>query len=171
MNWNTGGSKPLHIMFKTGHALLLPGGRFLKPRIGRKTDADQPRHVVYSWPQTRHFHKREQTQDGSRTETSRVREKSAAAFCPCQQSRSQTVRIHRQATASIIRKIAPATRVNCPQTIRSRESSAPANWHDSQFVRKRGLTKNNPRHHLVVSAWASARFLVLIQIIPRHEHV
>ena len=38
------------IMFKTGHALLLPGGRFLSPRSGRGLDAECPRHRPACWP-------------------------------------------------------------------------------------------------------------------------
>lgn len=158
-------------MFNTGHALLLPGGRFSRPRNGRKTDADQPRHVMFSPPQARHFREREQAQDGPPAEAGNVREQSASAFCPCQQSRSQTVRIHERATVSFVHEIAAAACVSCPQTIRGREPSAPANRPHSQLVSKRGLTKNNPRHRITVSAWASACFPVLIQIIPPHEHV
>ena len=158
-------------MFKTGHALLLPGGRFSRPRIGRETDADQPRYVMRSWPQTRHFRKREQAQDNPLAETGNVRKQSAPAFCPCQQSRSQTVRIHGQATDSIVHEITAAACMNCPQTIHGRETSAPVNWPGPQPIRKRGLAKNNPCHRIALSAWTSACFPVLIQLIPPHEHI
>jgi uncharacterized membrane protein len=61
--------------------------------------------------------------------------------------------------------------VNRPQTIRSREQSASVNWSQTQFVRDREPAMNDPRCCIAVSAWVSANFLVLIQIISPYEHV
>jgi hypothetical protein len=73
--------------------------------------------------------------------------------------------------ASFIRERATAPNANCPQTVRSREQSAFANWSRTQFVRDRGPATIDPRHRIVVSAWVSANFPVFIQIISPYEHI
>jgi hypothetical protein len=158
-------------MFKTGQALLLPEGRFSGPRHGRKAGAEQPRTVTGSWPQTRHFHEIELVQYRTQPRVGHVREQSVIAFNPRHQSHPRTVRVHAQATASIVREQAAAAVVNRPQTIRSRKQSSAANWSQMQFVRRHGLTKSNPRARVAVSAWVSANFPVFIQIISPYEHI
>jgi hypothetical protein len=158
-------------MFKTGHALLLPGGRFLSPRHGREVCAEQSHKVTGSWPQTRHIHENKLVQDGTQSRVGHVRKQSVTALTPRQQSRSQTVRVRAQATASIIREQAAAADVNCPQTVRSREQSKFANWSRTQFVRNRGTATVDPRCRIVVSTWVSANFPVFIQIISPNEYV
>ena len=159
------------IMFKTGQALLLPGGRFSGPRHGREAGAEQPRTVTGSWPQTRHFREIELVRDRTQPRVGHVREQSVIAFSSRQQSRPRTIRVHAQATASIVREQAVAAVVNRPQTIRSREQSASVNWSQTQFVRDREPAMNDPRCCIAVSAWVSANFPVLIQIISPYEHV
>ena len=159
------------VMFKTGHALLLPGGRFLSPRHGREVCAEQSRKVTGSWPQTRHFHGIEPVRGRTQPRVGHVREQSVIVFSPRQQSRSQTVRVRAQAAASIVREQAAAADLNCPQTVRSRGQSAFANWSRTQFVRDCGPAKSDPRRRIAVSTWASASFPVFIQIISPHEHV
>ena len=159
------------IMFKTGQALLLPGGRSWSPRHGRETGAEQPRNATDSWPQTRHFHESEPVQDGTQPRVGHVREQSVIAFSPRQQSRPRTVRVRAQATASIVSEQAAAAVVNQPQTGRSREQSSPANWSQTQFVSDRGPAKTDPRRRIAVSSWALANFPVFIQTISPYEHI
>ena len=159
------------IMFNTGHALLLPGGRVSRPRNCREAVAHQPRYVMYSWPQTRHWLEREQVQCRTRTQIVRVRKQSASASCPRKQLHSQTLRVHGQATASIVHERAATAGVNCPQTIRSREQSTFTNWLPTQFVRKREPSNNYPHRCIAVSACASANFPVHIQTIPFYDRV
>jgi hypothetical protein len=159
------------IIFKTGQALLLPGGRSWSPRHGREAGAEQPRTVTGSWPQTRHFHEIEPVQDRTQPRVGHVREQSVSAFNPRHQSHPRTVRVCAQATASIVREKAVAAVVNRPQTIRSLKQSMSANWSQTQFVRNRGPAKRNPRRRIAVSAWASASFPVFIQIISPHEYI
>ena len=64
------------IMFKSGHALPLPGGRFSWPRIGRGGGAERLRNRHCSWPQTRPGDGHEPVQFRPRTQTVRVREQS-----------------------------------------------------------------------------------------------
>ena len=92
-NWCNRGGNVFLIMFKTGQALLLPGGRSSSPRNGRETGAEQPRNVTGSWPQTRHFHEIEPVQDRTQPRVSHVHEQSvirvqstprvASANSPC----------------------------------------------------------------------------------------
>ena len=159
------------IMFKTGQALLLPGGRSWSPRHGRETGAEQPRKVTGSWPQTRHFHDIELIQDRTQACVGHVREQSVIAFSPRHESHPRTIRVRAQATASIVSEQAAAAVVNQPQTGRSREQSSSANWSQTQFVRDRGPAKNNTRRCIGISAWASANSPVFIQIISPYEHV
>lgn len=159
------------IMFNSGQALLLPGGRFSGPRHGRAAGAEQPRTVTSSWPQTRHFHKIEPVQGRTQPRVSHVREQSETACNPSHQSHPRTVRVHAQASASINREEAMAAVVNRPQSIRSLKQSSSANWSQTQFVRNRRPAKRNPRRRIAVSAWASASFPVFIQIIAPYEHV
>jgi len=159
------------IMFKSGQALLLPGGRFSGPRHGREAGAEQPRTVTGLWPQTRHFHESEPVQDWTQPRVGHVREQTVSTFNPRHQSHPRTVRVCAQATASIVREKAVAAVVNRPQTIRSLKQSTSANWSQTRFVRDRGLAKSNPRRCIAVSEWASANFQVFIQIISPYEHV
>ena len=159
------------IMFKSGQALLLPGGRSWSPRHGRATGAEQPRNVTGSWPQTRHIHEIELVQDRTQPRVGHVREQSVIAFSPRQQSRPRTVRVRAQATASIVSEQAAAAVVNQPQTGRSREQSSPANWSQTQFVSDRGPAKTDPRRRIAVSSWALANFPVFIQTISPYEHI
>jgi hypothetical protein len=159
------------IMFKTGQALLLPGGRSSSPRIGRGTGAKQARTVTGSWPQTRQFHEIEPVQDRTQPRVSHVREQTVSVFNPRHQSHPRTIRVRAQATASIVHEKAMAANANCPQTVRSREQSTFVNWSRTQFVRDREPAKSDPRPHIAVSAWVPANFPVFIQIISPHEHV
>ena len=158
-------------MFKSGQALLLPGGRSWSPRHGRATGAEQPRNVTGSWPQTRHIHEIELVQDRTQPRVGHVREQSVIAFSPRQQSRPRTVRVRAQATASIVSEQAAAAVVNQPQTGRSREQSSPANWSQTQFVSDRGPAKTDPRRRIAVSSLALANFPVFIQTISPYEHI
>jgi len=159
------------IMFKTGQALLLPGGRFSRPRHGREAGAEQPRDVTGSWPQTRHFHDIKPVQDRTQPRIDRVREQSAIAFSSSRQSSPRTVHVRAQATASVVREQAAAAVVNRPQIGRSREQTSSANWSQTQFVRDRGPANSNTRRCIGVSAWASANFPVFIHIISPYEHI
>lgn len=177
-NWRSGvtnccnrGGNVFQIMFKSGQALPLPGGRFSCPRIGRGEGREGHRDMYRSWPQTRHSHGLDPAQCRTRTQTVRVREQSSTASCPRQQSHSQTVRNHELAMATIVRKQAAAAFRECPQTGRNPELSTLANWPRTRFVRNRRPAMNYPRRSIALSAWASVHFPVQIQMIPVYDHV
>lgn len=171
VNWNSDGGRMFQIIFKSGHALPLPGGRFSCPRIGRGEGREGLRNMYRSWPRTRHSHRHDLAQCRTRTQTVHVREQSASASDPCQQSRSQTVREHGLATNSIIHERATVAVANFPQSGQSREQSMRANWSRTRFVRSRKPAMNHARHDIAVSAWASENFPVQIQTIPTYDHV
>ena len=159
------------IIFNSGQALPLPGGRFSWPRIGRGGGAERLRNIYRSWPQTRSGQGHDLVQCRPGTQSVRVHEQSASAFYPRQQARSQTVRIHGQAMASIVHERAAATVADCPQPGQSRKPSTPANWPRTRFVRSRRTAMYYARRRIALSSWASANFPVQIQMIPFYEHV
>jgi len=122
-------------------------------------------------PQTRLIRELEQAPSGTRKRIVRGQKQSVSTDSPRQQAHSQTVRDLAQAPASVVRERATAANANCPQTVRSRGQSKFANWSRTQFVRNRGPATIDPRHRIVVSAWASANFPVFIQIISLYEHI
>ena len=157
------------IMFKTRHALLLPGGRFLSPRKERDEGAEQPRNKMDSWPQTRRFHEHEQARYGTRTETVHVHEQSVAAFNPRQRAGQKTVRIHEPATASIVRKQASARSTRYPQTVRKLGQSASGISPLTNIRRELQRAENRPRRRIVVAMSAPISFPVHIRIIPVYD--
>ena len=159
------------IMFKIRHALPLPGGRFSWPRIGRGGGAERLRDRYRSWPQTRYGHGHNLVQCRPRTQSVRVHEQSEFAFCPRQKSRSQTVRIHGQAMASIVHERAAAAVADYPQQDQSRKPSTPANRPRTRFVRSRRPAMFYARRRIALSAWESTSFTIQIQMIPFYEHV
>jgi len=122
-----------------------------------------------SWPQTRQFREREQTQGRPRTQIVRVREQSTTAFNPRQPARQQTVRIRELATASIIRKQASAQSTCYPQTVRSLALSTSTISPLTNIRREPRQAKNYPRRRITVSMSPSTSFPVHIQIIPTYD--
>jgi hypothetical protein len=158
-------------MFKTGHALPLRERRTWCPRMNRGWHAEFPRNISRSRTRHRPVHGLDPAGNRTRTGTFRVREQSVSAFSPRQPSCPRTIHVHAQATASIVRERAAAAAVNCPQTVRSREISASANWSRTQFVRDRGLAKNYPHRCVVVSSLPPINFPVHVRIIPAHVFI
>jgi hypothetical protein len=129
VNWSNDGGSVFLIMFNTGQALLLPGGRFSWPRIGRGGVAERLRNMHCSWPQTRIGHGHDLVQCRTRTQSVRVRIQSAAAFCPRQRSGARTVHIHGQATASIVHERTTAADLICPHPVRDHDRDLSVSAH------------------------------------------
>ena len=159
------------IIFNSGQALPLPGGRFSWPRIGRGEGVKRLRNMYRSWPQTRPGQGHDLVQCRSRMQSVRVRKQSASAFYPRQQSLPQSVRIHGQAMVSIVHERTTATVLDFPQPSQSCEPTKPANWPQTRFVRSRRPAMYYARRRIILSAWASTNFPVQIQMIPFYEHV
>jgi hypothetical protein len=170
-NWCMRGGSVFQIIFNSGQALPLPGGRFSFPRIGRGGDTERLRNMYRSWPQTRPGHGHDPVQCRTRTQTVRVHEPSTAVNSPRPRSWPQTVRKHGLATDSIVPKPATVAVADCPQSGQSRGPSTTANWSWTRFVRSRRPAINYPRRSIALSAWASASFPFQIPMIPIYDHV
>ena len=156
------------IMFKTGHALPLHKRRTWCPRMSRGRYAAFPRNISHSWTRQWPVHGLDSAGVRTRTGTFRVREPSASAFSPHQQSWPRTIHVHGQATSSIVRQQATVADENCPQTVRSREQSTSPNWSRTRFVRDRGPAKNHLHRCIAVSIPPSINFPVHVRIIPAY---
>lgn len=151
------------IMFKTTHALLLPGGRFLRPRNSRGEAVNQSRNMNCSRPQTRHVREYEQAQDRSQSRSIHVREQSASAFSPRPQARQQPVRIRDHGAVSTGSAREAATDANRPQSGRRREMFASEVSTRTGIRRKSELTTNRPWRDIVVATAPPTTFPVLIR--------
>ena len=160
----------MEIQFNTRHALPLRAERFHV----REVSAVNPhnRHAMtHSWPQTRPFHVREQSQYSPRTQTFHVRAQSASAFSPRPQTWPRTVRMRDHATASIVRDHVLAMATRCPHTVRGLELSMSAISPLSDLDPASGRTNECPRRRLMVSTFRPASFLVRIRICPPYVRI
>ena len=155
-------------MFKTGHALPLRWRRTWGPRMSRGGRANCPRNLGRSWTWHRPVHGLDSAGNRMWPGTFRDRAQSVSAFSPRQPSCPQIIHVRAQATASIVREHATAMDADCPQTVRSREPSASANWSRPRFVRDRGQAKYYPCRCIAVSIFPAINFPVHVRIIPSH---
>ena len=156
------------IIFKTRHALPLPFGTFLRPRIGRAVGADRTRNIGGSWPQTRQFHEHRQSQCRTWTRIIRVLEQSTSEFCPHPRIRQQAVHIRELSTAFTGRKRELAADIKCPQSVRRLKLSMPMNLPQTGIGRAFQQATNRPRHRIAISILPPTSFPVHIQIIPNY---
>lgn len=151
------------IMFKTRHALLLPGGRFLRPRNGRGEAANQSRNMNCSRPQTRHVREYEQAQDRSQSRSIHVREQPVSAFSPRQQAQQRSVRIRDHGKVSTGNAREAATDVNRPQSDHRRELSASEVSTRTGIRHESELTTNRPWRNIAAATAPSTSFPVHIR--------
>jgi hypothetical protein len=156
------------ITFNAVQALPLRKRRTWCPRMNRGRNAEYPRKINRSWTWHWPVHGLDPAGDRTRTGTFRVREQTANAFSPQQQSWPRTIHVHGQATASIVRHQATVAVENCPQTVRSREQSMSPNWSRTRFVRDGGPAKNRLHRCIAVSILPSINFPVHVRIIPAY---
>lgn len=171
VNWSREGGSVFLIMFKTRHALPLPGGRFLCPRIGRDEGGEGLRNMRRSWPQTRHIRELASSAHRTRKRIVRVCERPVFAFSPCQRACPLKAYARDIAMASTVHELALHIDTKCPETVRKREHSAPANPPRNRIGHKLQLARNSSWHHRVSSTSRPASFPAQIQVIPYHEHV
>ena len=158
-------------MFKTGHALPLPGGRFSCPRIGRDAGAERLRNIYCSLPQTRPIRELKQPLRRAHKRIVRARERFVSGFNSWLQSRLQTARIRDDVTAATVLKPASAMAIKCPLAIRRHDLSTPANPPRIPTIRNLQLARNDSRHRSVQPTSWPASFPGRIQAIPYYEHV
>lgn len=148
-------------MFKTRHALLLPGGRFLCPRLYRGECAKQPRDMNRSRPQPRHVRDREQPECSPQSRLIRVREQSAIAVSPRQHAGTQSVDFHDQATVLTVRDLALATGIDTPGP----DSVAAKNSPPACVIREFEPAEHCPRHCIPITILPPVHFRVHIRNI------
>ena len=159
------------IVFKTRHALLLPGGRILRPPCGRNQGAEQSRRISDSWPQTRLGHERELIQVRTQSRVVRVREQSAHADIPRQRAGLQSVQNHDSKTVSTGSGQALALDVRRPNTVRVRGLAAKMNLVCLGTFLARQRAMDYPRSRIVADFVPAVSFPLHIQIIPSYGHV
>lgn len=165
VNWNTGGSKPLLIMFKTGHALLLPGGRLLRPRSHRGGSAECPRGGAGSWPVTRSIRDCNSAVNQTRTQTLRGCRQSLSSFNPRQQARPRMFRVLDESTSLSVPEQAAPTDAKDFQLVRALELSTSTNFSHSRNVHAPRLGAQPFRRRLAAFTLPSRNFPVHIQNI------
>ena len=159
------------IMFKTRHALPLPGGRFLRPRIVRGAGAERLRNIYCSRPQTRLIPELKQPSRMTHKRIARARERSVSGFNSWQQIRLQTARIRDDATAATVPEPGATTAIKCLPAIRRHDLSTPANPPRILTIRKFEQARNGSRHRSGQPTSWPASFPNRIQASPYYEHV
>ena len=154
------------IMFKTGHALLLPGGRVSSARNGREVSAQKSHSGMASWPQTRHSHEHEQAQVRAQSRIGHVREVSATTFNPRPWTRQHTVRSRHSISALTARKQASALDTTSPQTVRVRELATGTIMVSPETFRVSKQATNYPRSSISEAFAQTLNFPVHIKPIP-----
>ena len=158
------------ITFKTGHALLLPGGRFLNPRMGRETGAKQSRMIKDSWPQTRLGHERRLVWSRAQPRILHLHEQSSTTFIPHQRMRRQSVRSRDLESVLTRYKQTLASDINSPRTVCIRELTTSINpaWLAPFPVLQPATSRSRSR---IVPTYARpVSFPVQIKVHPFHAH-
>ena len=170
-NWSNDGGSVFLIMFKTRHALPLPGGRFLRPRIVRGAGAERLRNIYCSRPQTRLIRRLEQPMRRAHQRIIRARERSLSAISSSQQAGPQAARIRDDATAATVLESMSAIAIKCPPAIRRHDLSTPANSPRILTILKSKLARNGSRHRSVQPEFWPVSYPDRIQAISYYEHV
>jgi hypothetical protein len=171
MNCIRRGGNVFRIVFKTRHALLLPGGRILRPPCGRNQGAEQARRISDSWPQTRLGHERDLIQVRTQSRVVRVREQSAHADIPRQRAGLQLVQNHDSKTVSVGSGQALALDARCPNTVRVRGLSTNMSMVCPGAFPALQRAMDCPRSRIVADFVPAVSFLLHIQMIPSYGHV
>lgn len=171
MNCIRRGGSVFPIVFKTRHALLLPGGRILRPPCGRNQGAERARCISDSWPQTRLGHERDLIQVRTQSRVVRVRDQSAPAAIPRQRAGLQSVQNHDSKTVSTGSGQALALDARRPNTVRVRGLATNMNLVCLGTFPTRQRAMNYPRSRIVAEFVPAVSFLLHIQMIPSYGHV
>jgi hypothetical protein len=156
----------LHSMFQTGHAILLPGGRFLRPRISRGEYGTPPHDMNHARPQARQSRGHEQTEVSPQLRLIRVHEQSAFVSSPRQEARQQSVRNRGKDTVSTGYVQTSVADANSPRKSHSPVLSTAEASTRSDFSRESEQAANCPRHRIIVSIASAMKFPVHIRTFP-----
>jgi hypothetical protein len=139
--------------------------------MGRGVSAKQPRNLNGSRPRQQPVREPDLAKHRAHPRAVHVREQSAIAFCPRQQTRQRTVLEHGQASASAIREQATVSDGTQPPSVhdlgRFTSSTAPLTktFHGSQ------LAMAYPRQRIRVSVSLPTAFPVHIHFIPAYGFI
>jgi len=139
------------IVFKRGHALLLPRGRFLSPRSGRGLDAECPRNSPASQPCPWPVRDRVQSETSPHPLQGRGRGQSVIVSWPCPQPRPQSVPVRVLVQAEAVRDQSMSANYPCPRPVRSRAQSMTVSSPWSWTVRNRVESAKRPRHGYIAA--------------------
>ena len=153
------------IMFKTGHALLLPGGRFPCPRSGGVENAEWSRDRAGSWPQTRHSRVLDSDVNWPRPHTMRACGQSMSPFNPRQQACQRMFRDLDKSLSLSVREQAFASDANYSSPVRVRELFMSANVSHSRNVQAPLTAAQGLHRRIFVFALLSVNFPFHIQTI------
>jgi hypothetical protein len=159
------------IMFKTGHALLLPVGRMSSPRNSCALCAMCSRTSAVSCPQSRHGSDRKPALPLSHPRNIHVREQSPTTFGPRQQKRSETIRSCGSTTTALAKGHFKNVNLDCPRPVRVLEMAAASTleWPGTMHGQRPAL---NDSHLRIVPAYsADVCFPVQIKTVPAYVHV
>jgi hypothetical protein len=159
------------IMFNTGHALLLPGGRILRPRSVRTNGAEMPRNIIRQWPQTRSVRGFGQVKFRSWERTFHIHGQSTTASIPRQQTRQRAGNARGIAMASTPPGRGDAADMFSPLTVRILGQSPTATPSLSGTVRIREQATSCPCRRIALSTFAALGFPVPIHIILPYGNV
>jgi hypothetical protein len=157
-------------LFRT-HALPLPGGRFLRPRIGRGVGAERLRNMNCLWPQTRSIRELKQPSSRAHKRIIRTCEQSVCTTDSWQQARSQVVRVHDYSTAVTVCEPGLAMAIRYSRAIRCHDFSTPTYPAKILTSRKFQPATSRSRHRSVQPTTRPVVCPNRIQAIAYYEHV
>ena len=108
----------LSTTFNTGHALLLPGGRILRPQGGRYAGAQQPRKSNGAWPRQEPVPDVAMAKVKAQSRTRQEHEQSANAFSPRPRTWQHIVHDNEQASGKSSRDRATERDEPRPSSVR-----------------------------------------------------
>ena len=156
------------IMFNTGHALLLPGGRLSRPRMVRDVDAQQPRKIGGTQPRPQPIHDLESVSVRAQSRTIHGPEWDAIASSPRSQTRPRAVREHEQAADESSRGQATATVFAGPRPVRKFGNSTTTGRLLTKIGGGLHTAKAQLSHSIRVSVSPPTAFHIHIKLAPTY---
>mgnify|MGYP000906177892 CR=1 FL=1 len=159
------------IKFKLGHALLLPGGRFSRPRMSRDVGTQQPHWSDSAWPRQEPIRDLGLAEAKAHPRVINEREQSAIAYCPRPQARQRIVRVHKQSPDEASREQAIAVVTVYPRPVRDCSESASMTQPLAETIRDFKTAETLKFRRIRVSISPPTGFHVHIQPAPAYGHV
>lgn len=158
-------------VFKTGQALLLPGGRILRPRGGRNIGAKESRNEVHYWPQTRSVPGFGQAKSSVLNRTVHDLVQSATASNLSPQAQHRTGCDQKVASAQARFGQGNLTERLHPQAVRKVGPSRVTTLSSTEIVPKPGQGECRQSHRIGLSAFKFTEFPVQVRIVPIYGNI